>query len=88
MTKIELIERLNTIATAIATAPGYHYEVKVRDWENYGKSRTYFSIAETIDNSKHYVVRDYGYYDNKADKYVAGKNNLEGTLYNFSGARL
>lgn len=83
MTKQEIINRLNIIAEeANSYDNGYHYEVIVRDWNNYGKSRTYFSIVETRDNSKHYVKKDYGYYDNNADEYVTGKANID---YDFSG---
>ena len=83
MTKIEVITRLNAIADeANSHDNGYHYEVVARDWANYGKNRTYFSIVETRDNSKHYVKKDYGFYDNNADEYVAGKANIE---YDFGG---
>lgn len=87
MTKEMIIERAEKIANA-NKAEGWHYTVKLNDWAKYGKDRTYITIVETRDNSKHYVSRDYGYYDNVADKYVAGKENLEGTLYTFSGARM
>lgn len=83
MTKIEVITRLNAIADeANSHDNGYHYEVVARDWANYGKNRTYFSIVETRANSKHYVKKDYGFYDNNADEYVAGKANIE---YDFGG---
>ncbi len=83
MTKQEIINRLNTIADLANVADnGYHYEVIARDWANYGKDRTYFTIVETRDNSKHYVKKDYGFYDNNADEYVAGKANIE---YDFGG---
>lgn len=83
MTKIEVVTRLNAIADeANSHDNGYHYEVVARDWANYGKNRTYFSIVETRDNSKHYVKKDYGFYDNNADEYVAGKANIE---YDFGG---
>lgn len=41
-------------------------EISVREWSVYGKSRAYF----TLDG------KDYGYYDNKNGKYVAGKNDI------------
>lgn len=57
---------------------GYHYEVSVSNWENYGKSRTYIAIIETRNCSKHYVKSNYGYYDNIADEYVPHKyGNIE-----------
>ena len=52
---------------------GYHYEAVVSDWENYGKSRTYFSIIETRDNSKHYSETRYGYINNQTEEYVREK---------------
>ena len=83
MTKNEVITRLNAIAAdANSHDNGYHYEVIVNEWVKYGKDRTYFSIVETRDNSKHYVKKDYGYFDNNADEYVAGKANIE---YDFGG---
>lgn len=83
MTKNEVINRLNAIANeANSHDNGYHYEVITNEWVKYGKNRTYFSIVETRDNSKHYVKKDYGFYDNNADEYVAGKANIE---YDFGG---
>lgn len=83
MTKNEVINRLNKIAAdANSHDNGYHYEVITNEWVKYGKNRTYFSIVETRDNSKHYVKKDYGYFDNNADEYVAGKANIE---YDFGG---
>ena len=85
MTKKDIIERINAIANlANSYDNGYHYEVKVNEWVKYGKNRTYFSIVETRDNSKHYVKKDYGYYDNNADEFVAGKASIE---YTFSGEK-
>lgn len=85
MAKVEIIERINAIANlANNYNNGYHYEVKVNEWVKYGKDRTYFSIVETRDNSTHYVKRDYGYYDNNADEFVAGKASID---YTFSGAK-
>ena len=83
MTKNEVINRLNAIANeANSHDNGYHYEVITNEWVKYGKNRTYFSIVETRDNSKHYAKKDYGFYDNNADEYVAGKANIE---YDFGG---
>lgn len=72
--KEQLIEKLNEIvAEENSHDNGYHYEAMVKEWENYGKSRTYFSVIETRDNSKHYKKISYGYFDNIAEKYVAEK---------------
>lgn len=86
MTKIEIIERLQLIVD-IANAPenGYHYELIVSDWAKYGKDRTYFKIRETRENSKHFVEKDYGYYDNISESFVCGKSSID---YRFSGAKL
>ncbi len=85
MTKNEVINRLNAIANeANSHDNGYHYEVITNEWVKYGKDRTYFSIVETRDNSKHYVKKDYGYYDNNADEFVAGKASID---YTFSGEK-
>ena len=85
MTKQEIIERLKKIeATENAHNNGYHYTLVADDWENYGKNRTYFKIAETRDGSKHYVTRDYGYYDNVKSEYVS-KSSLD---YTFNGKKL
>lgn len=75
MIKAEIIERLNKIVN-IGNAPknGYHYELIMNDWVKYGKDRTYFKIVETRDNSRHYAERDYGYFDNIADKYLPVKS--------------
>lgn len=85
MTKKEVIDRIIAIADlANSYDNGYHYEVKINEWVKYGKDRTYFSIVETRDNSKHYVKKDYGYYDNNADEFVAGKASID---YTFSGEK-
>ena len=57
---------------------GYHYNVYISNWENYRKSRTYFAIFETRENSKHNKKISYGYYDNQKSVYIPEKyNNLE-----------
>lgn len=85
MKKTEVIERINAIADlANSYDNGYHYEVKISEWVKYGKDRTYFSIIETRDNSKHYVKKDYGFYDNNAEEFVPGKASID---YTFSGEK-
>lgn len=72
--KQQLIRKLEAIAEEAGSHEnGYHYEVSVRDWENYGKSRTYFAIYETRDGSKHNKKADYGYFDNQSGKYFPQK---------------
>lgn len=83
--KKQLIAKMNKIAE-IAKCDGWHYDVIIKDWANYGKSRSYFSIIETRDHSKHYVKYDFGYYDNNAETYVPGKKNLC-SAYDLSGAK-
>lgn len=85
MKKTEVIARLNAIADlANSYDNGYHYEVKISEWVKYGKDRTYFSIIETRDNSKHYVKKDYGFYDNNAEEFVPGKASID---YTFSSEK-
>ena len=85
MKKTDIIARLNAIADlANSYDNGYHYEVKISEWVNYGKDRTYFSIIETRDNSKHYVKKDYGFYDNNAEECGPGKASID---YTFSGEK-
>ena len=72
--KEQLIAKLNAIvAEKNSYDNGYHYRAEVNDWENYGKSRTYFAIIETRDNSKHYSKTRYGYFDNQTEEYVREK---------------
>ncbi len=71
--KEKLIDKLNFI---VENAPDiYVYNVSVSNWANYGKNRTYFAIWEKSNVSKHNVKYDYGYIDNQAGIYVAGKND-------------
>ena len=86
MTKEMILKRLETLANASQVAT-YNTEIKVSEWENYGKSRTYFSIVRTRENSKHYEKLDCGYYDNKSNVYVAGKHRdlSEKTVFDFGG---
>lgn len=86
MTKTEIINRVNQIAEiANSKDNGYSYEADIREWNNYDKSRTYFKIIETRENSKHRVVREYGYWDNNSDEFVAGRASLD---YDFGGNNL
>lgn len=81
----EAEKRLETIVNASGNDV-YDYEIIVSEWNNYGKSRTYFKIIETRNNSKHHVERLYGYIDNESGEYVAGKNDLTEN-FTFNGAR-
>lgn len=81
------IARLHTILNNSATYYTYELDVVINDWQNYGKDRTYFSIVEKskTNTSKHYVKKEYGYFDNIENKYVPGKNDLNEN-YTFSGS--
>ena len=85
MLRTEAERRLETIVNA-SKNDVYDYKIIINEWNNYGKSRTYFSIIETRKNSKHHVERRYGYIDNETDEYVAGKNDLTEN-FTFAGAR-
>lgn len=84
-----LIDRLNEKAEeANSHDNGYHYVASVSNWENYGKSRTYFAIYESRNNSKHSKKISYGYYDNQKNVYVAEKYNDLLANYTVSGAAM
>lgn len=90
MTKVEkdkgdIRKRLEALADERGDGGGYHYDIQERNWDSYGKSRTYFKIIETRDNSKRRVEYDYGYYDNKEEQYVAGRG--KGDVYSNFGIR-
>lgn len=85
MTKQEIIERLNKVCEQ-SQNERFNVTVSVRDWENYGKSRTYFKLIETSNTTKHYKDLDFGYFDNKANVYVAGRRDLTAErVYDFGG---
>lgn len=83
--KDEIIEKLNKIvAIGNSRDNGYHYELIIKDWANYGKDRTYFKIIETRDKSRHCKEGNYGYFDNIADEYSPVKS-LD---FDFGGKRI
>lgn len=72
----EIEERLQYL---VSIAPKhFNYEIKINDWEKYGKSRTYFKVVETRDHSKHYVEFEYGYIDNADNTYHKGRKDAFG----------
>lgn len=81
----QMIARLETIAAASTTTDIYTLEVVAKDWEKYGKSRTYLSIVETCSVSKHYKVKDYGYVDNATGTYYPKKYGDARENYTFGG---
>ena len=86
-TKEDYMLRLDVIAEV--GEAGYSTVSSKRDWENYGKSRTYLKIdAYREQDGKYHHSRDYGYYDNVNKKYNPPRNvnNLDGKIFTVSGA--
>ena len=84
----DYIERLKIIAENGYDDTSYNFEVSVRDWENYGKSRTYLKINayRKGDDKFHHSV-DYGYFDNKNNSYSSANKykDLSSTLRDIGG---
>lgn len=83
--KEEIISKIEYIVSKASDI--YNYEIVVRDWTNYGKSRTYIKVEETSNSSKHYKCYDFGYIDNIANTYVAGNKDANGN-FDLAGAYL
>lgn len=81
--KEQIIDELESLISE--ATPVYDYRIVERDWANYGKDRTYYSVVETRRNSKHYTKYDFGYVDNCTGEYVPGKKDAFG-IYTLSGA--
>lgn len=81
--KEECINRMNTIIAASNTV--YNRKIVAKDWENYGKNRTYLSIVETGRGTSHYKKYDFGFIDNNTNEYVAGKWDVRQN-YNLAGS--
>lgn len=84
--KSDIRSRLQVLVDERGDGGGYHYTIEENNWENYGKSRTYYNIIETRDNSKHRSEYRFGYYDNKEEKYVAGKSDVYRN-FNLAGSK-
>ncbi len=84
MNKEQAVERLELIIEK-SKCEGWNYKVKANDWENYGKSRTYLSIVETRDGSKHYKEKKYGFIDNMTEEYFPEKYGDLRNDYTFGG---
>lgn len=68
-TKADFVFKLDVISEIESAT--YKYYAKETDWENYGKSRTYFKInAYRRSDGEFHHSKDYGYFDNKSGKYV------------------
>lgn len=78
--------RLHKIISKTGNDGSYNHEVKLSDWENYGKKRTYIKVTETRTGSKHRATYDFGYVDRKTNTYHPGRHDMEKN-YNLSGAR-
>lgn len=90
--KQDFIDKLDIMVEASnANQDASEYRLSTSEWENYGKSRTYFKVYESR-NGRSRSVSDYGYYDNIAQKYVSPKargNNLtSGNVYSIRGSKL
>ena len=83
--KDQIIKKVGYIVSKASDI--YNYEIVVRDWTNYGKSRTYIKVKETSNSSKHYKCYDFGYIDNIANTYITGNKDANGNL-NLAGAYL
>ena len=83
--KEEIISKVEYIVSKASDR--YNYEIVVRDWTNYGKSRTYIKVKETSNSSKHYKCYDFGYIDNIANTYIAGNKDANGN-FDLAGAYL
>jgi nucleoid-associated protein YejK len=81
-----MVEASNVINQGVS-----EYRLSMSDWENYGKSRTYFKVYESR-NGKSRKVSDYGYYDNGAQKYVSppkkGHDLTSEYVFSISGSEL
>ena len=85
MTREEAIKRLETVRDQSNQAV-FTITAVVRNWENYGKSRTYLKLVETSENTRHRKELDFGYFDNTNGKYVAGRRDLAAErVYDFGG---
>ena len=82
--KEKIMDELKDIVSDAADV--YNYEITEKDWQNYGKDRTYYAVIETRSHSKHFVKHDFGYVDNKTGEYVPGKKDAFG-IYGLSGSR-
>lgn len=90
--KQDFIDKLDIMVEASnANQDVSEYRLSISEWENYGKSRTYFKVYESR-GGKSRSVSDYGYYDNGAQKYVSPKargNDLTSeNVYSISGSKL
>lgn len=76
----------NHLELICANSPDcYNYEIIAKDWENYGKSRTYYTIVCT-DGARYHREAKYGYYDNIANVYVFSNFDVNAMSdYTFGG---
>lgn len=91
-TNPDFIDKLRVMVEASnARQDVSEYRLYTSEWQNYGKSRTYYKVYESR-NGKQRGEYDYGYYDNNANKYVPPKakgNSLDSqSIYTISGSKL
>lgn len=73
--KNTMIARANEIAAASKSiASSNTYKVTANDWAKGGNDRTYISIVETTEGTRHYRKYDCGYVNNITGEYISGKN--------------
>lgn len=86
ITKDDYIARLKVIAEV--GVGKYDLKISVREWENYGKNRTYFKInAFRKCDGKFHHDQDYGYFDNINNVYVSTNKykKLDGKVFDAAG---
>lgn len=91
-TNQDFIDKLKVMVEASnAKQDVSEYRLYTSEWQNYGKSRTYYKVYESR-SGKQRGEHDYGYYDNNANKYVPPKakgNSLDSQhIYTISGSKL
>lgn len=73
--KDEVIEAIENIINKSSNAR-YDYKIICKDWQNYGKDRTYIKVIESRKcDGKPHADYDFGYIDNKTNEYVSSKWN-------------
>ena len=85
MKKEELIYRMETIIGKSTSDNGVTYRAKTREWQNYGKDRTYFAIAAE-EGGRTKKEKSYGYLDNITGAYHPDNYGDLRKNYTFGGS--
>lgn len=86
--KNTMIARANRIAEASKKiASSNTYKVVANDWTKGDNDRTYISIVETTEGTRHYRKYDCGYINNITGEYISGKNINLNDDYTVDGRR-